>query len=66
LSTCASTLVSEAKRVAKNAGQIIVQGLLDWALDNQAPRLAEAMARGEKDSGDILQSIAGGKARELV
>jgi pyruvate dehydrogenase (quinone)/pyruvate oxidase len=33
---------------------------------NQALRLAEAMVRGEKDTGNIIKSIAGGKVRELV
>lgn len=33
---------------------------------NQALRLAEAMVRGEKDSANIIKSIAGSKVRELV
>ena len=33
---------------------------------NQALHLAEAMVRGEKDTKDIIKSIAGGKVRELV
>jgi pyruvate dehydrogenase (quinone) len=33
---------------------------------NRALRLAEAMAPGEKDTANIIKSIAGGKVRELV
>ncbi len=33
---------------------------------NQALRLAESMARGEKDTAEIIKSIAGAKIRELV
>jgi pyruvate dehydrogenase (quinone) len=33
---------------------------------NQALHLAEAMVRGEKNTADIIKSIAGGKVRELV
>ncbi len=67
---CASTL---DQALATN-GPVLIEAAVDANTPpmpakikaNQAMHLAEALMRGEKNSGDIIKSIAGAKVRELV